>query len=157
MTRALYLACVLLFACFAEAGARFGAAAAQTQTAARAQEPQAAPKTQQPPDESNPPEEDESVAPTTYAFDPVQSQRSIKVGNFYMHQGTARGFRAALGRYEDATKYNPSSAEAFFKVAEAEEKLKNKDAARIALQKVIRLAPDSKLAQEAKKKLSSKS
>ena len=74
-----------------------------------------------------------------------------------MHQGTPRGFRAALGRYEDATRYNPSSAEAFFKVAEAEEKLKNKDAARVAFQKVIQIAPDSKLAQEAKKKLGNKS
>ncbi len=74
-----------------------------------------------------------------------------------MHKGTPRGFRAALGRYEDATRYNPSSAEAFLKVAEAEEKLKNKDAARTALQKVIQLAPDSKQAQEAKKKLGSKS
>jgi tetratricopeptide (TPR) repeat protein len=150
---------VLVFACFAEAGGLFGGDPAQshTQTAAPAQQPQTAPKTQQPPDESNPPEEDESVAPRTYAFDPLQSERSIKIGNFYMHQGTARGFRAALGRYEDATKYNPSSAEAFFKVAEAEEKLKNKDAARIAFQRVIQLAPDSKLAQEAKKKLGSKS
>ncbi len=159
MTRALSLACVLIFACFAGAGGLFGGnpAQPQSQTAAPAQQPQAAPKSQQPPDESNPPEEDESIAPTTYAFDPVQSRRSIKVGDFYMHQGTARYYRAALGRYEDATKYNPSSAEAFFKVAEAEEKLNNKDAARIALRRVIQLAPDSKLAQEAKKKLSSKS
>ena len=47
------------------------------------------------------------------------------------------------------------SAEAFFKVGEVEEKLKNKDAAKIAFEKVIRLAPDSKLAHDAKKKLGS--
>ena len=70
-----------------------------------------------------------------------------------MHKGTVSGYRAALGRYERATKFNPSSAEAFFKVGEAEEKLKNKDAAKVAFQKVIQLAPDSKLAREAKKKL----
>ena len=74
-----------------------------------------------------------------------------------MHQGTPRGFRAALGRYEDATKYNPASQEAFFKIGEAEEKLKNKEAARVAFQKVVQLSPDSKLAQEAKKKLGNKS
>jgi len=112
---------------------------------------------QEPPEEMNPPEEDESVAPKVYPLNPLQSDRCIKIGNFYMHQGTMRGYRAALGRYEDATKYNPNSAEAFFKVAEAEEKLKNRDAARLAFQKVIQLAPESKLAQEAKRKLGSKS
>ncbi len=73
-----------------------------------------------------------------------------------MHQGTPRGYRAAAGRYSDATKYNPTSPEAFFKLGEAEEKLKNKDAAHSAFQKVVQVAPDSKLAHEAKKKLASK-
>jgi tetratricopeptide (TPR) repeat protein len=111
------------------------------------------PQTQtQPPDETNPPEEDSSVAPKTYAFDPLESQRCIAIGNFYMHKGS-KGYRAALGRYEDATKYDPNSAEAFFKVGEVEEKLNNKDAAKLAFEKVIKLAPDSKFAKDAKKKL----
>ncbi len=93
------------------------------------------------------------MAPKTYAFDPLEAQRCIGVGNFYMHKGS-KGYRAALGRYEDATRYNPNSAEAFFKVGEVEEKLNNKDAAKIAFQKVIKLAPESKFAAEAKKKLS---
>jgi tetratricopeptide (TPR) repeat protein len=112
------------------------------------------PVVQQPADEANPPEEDESVAPRKYPLNPLESDRNIKIGNFYWKKGDYRG---ALSRYEDATRYNPSSAEAFFKVAEAEEKLKNKDAAKLAFQKVIQLAPDSKLAEEAKKKLGSKS
>ena len=74
-----------------------------------------------------------------------------------MHQGKPAGYRAALGRYEAAAKYNPNSAEAFFKLGEAEEKLKNKDAARTAFEKVLQLAPDSKLARDAKKKLGNKS
>jgi len=116
------------------------------------QKPQT-PQTQaQPPDETNPPEEDSSVAPRTYAFDPLEAQRCISIGNFYMHKGS-KGYRAALGRYEDATKYDPNSAEAFFKVGEVEEKLNNKDAARIAFERVIKLAPDSKFAKEARKKL----
>jgi cytochrome c-type biogenesis protein CcmH/NrfG len=104
------------------------------------------------PDETNPPEEDASVAPTTYAFDPLEAQRCINIGNFYMHKGS-KGYRAALGRYEDATKYDPHSAEAFFKVGEVEEKLNNKDAAKLAFQRVLKLAPESKFASEAKKKL----
>jgi TolA-binding protein len=60
-----------------------------------------------------------------------------------------------LSRYKDATRYNPSSAEAFLKVAQAEEKLHHADSAKAAFQKVIKLAPDSKFAAEAKKKLAS--
>jgi TolA-binding protein len=83
-------------------------------------------------------------------LNPLESERNIKVGNYYWDK---KNYRAALGRYQDATRYNPSSQEAFFKVGEAEKKLKNKDAAKTAFQKVIQLAPDSKLAQEAKRKL----
>ena len=104
----------------------------------------------QAPNEANPPEEDESVAPKKYVLNPLESERNIKVGNYYWGK---KNYRAALGRYQDATRYNPSSQEAFFKVGEAEQKLKHKDAAKIAFQKVIDLAPDSKLAQEAKHKL----
>ena len=94
------------------------------------------------------------MAPRTYAFNPLESERNVKVGNFYMHQGTPSGYRAAAGRYSDATKYNPTSADAFFKLGEAEEKLKRKDAAKAAFERVMQIAPDSKLAKEAKKKLS---
>jgi tetratricopeptide (TPR) repeat protein len=104
----------------------------------------------QPPDEANPPEEDESVAPKKYVLNPLESERNIKVGDYYWSK---RNYRAALGRYQDATRYNPSSPEAFFKVGEAEQKLKHKDAAKIAFRKVIDLAPDSKLARDAKHKL----
>jgi tetratricopeptide (TPR) repeat protein len=103
-----------------------------------------------PPDETNPPEEDEAVAPRKYVLNPLESERNIKVGNFYWNK---KEYRAALDRYKDATRYNPSSAEAFFKVAETEEKLHNEDAAKAAFQKVISLAPDSKFAATAKKKL----
>lgn len=94
------------------------------------------------------------MAPEKYVLDPLESDRNIKVGNFYWHKGK---YRAALGRYERATKYNPGSAEAFFKLGEAEQKLKNRDAAKMAFRRVITIAPDSKLAQEAKKKLGNKS
>ncbi len=122
-------------------------------TSAVAQQP-SAPPTQNVPDESNLPEEDETVAPEKFVLNPLESERNIRVGNYYWHKGK---MRAALKRYEWATRYNPSSAEAFFKVAEVEDKLQNKEAARIALQKVVDLAPDTKLGREAKKKLGNKS
>jgi tetratricopeptide (TPR) repeat protein len=105
-------------------------------------------------DEENPPEEDESLAPEKFVLNPLESERNIRVGNYYWHRGK---YRAAASRYERATKFNPSSPEAFFKLGEAQEKLKNRDAARLAFQKVMQLAPDSKLAHEAKKKMESKS
>jgi tetratricopeptide (TPR) repeat protein len=120
----------------------------------RAQTPQSTPPPQQVPDADSLPEEDESEAPEKFVLNPLESERNIRIGNYYWRKGNAR---AALRRYERATKYNPNSAEAFFKVAEAEDKLNNKDAARIALKKVMDLSPDSKLGREAKKKLATKS
>ena len=100
------------------------------------------------------PEEDDSVKPKTYPFNPLEAERNIKVGEFYMRQGGTRGYRAAAGRFEDATKYNPGSAEAFFKLGEAEQKLKHADKAKSAFAKVVKLAPpDSKLARDARKKI----
>lgn len=100
-------------------------------------------------------EEDESLKPKIYPFNPLEAERNIKVGNFYMRQGDARGYRAAVGRFADATKYNPGSGEAFFRLGEAEEKLKHSDKAKAAFERVLKVAPDSKLAKDAKKKLAS--
>jgi len=113
------------------------------------------PQTQKPPaDESNPPEEDEALIPEKVAVNPMEAERCLRVGTFYMHKGK---FRSALQRFELATRYNPSSPDAFFKVGEAEEKLKNTDAAKIAFEKVVHLAPNTKLAQEAQRKIGKKS
>ena len=65
----------------------------------QAQNAKAPPKqTQQPPaeDEEAPPEEDESVAPEKFVLDPLESDRNIRVGNYYLHKGN---YRAALQRY----------------------------------------------------------
>jgi cytochrome c-type biogenesis protein CcmH/NrfG len=116
--------------------------------AAQSPSPQAT--TQQTPSASDPPEEDASQAPKTYVLNPLESERNIKVGDFYWKK---KDYRGALDRYRDATRYNPSSAEAFLRMGEAEEKLSHADQAKFAFQKVIQLAPDSKFATLAKKKL----
>ena len=146
VTRTLWFACLCTFLSISPG---FGQARA-TGTQQQHSQPTAQPPSE---DEQAPPEEDESVAPEKFPLDPLESDRNIKVGNFYWHKGD---YRAALGRYERATKYNPSSADAFFKVGEAEEKLKHKDAAKAAFQRVIQIAPDSKAAHEARKKLGEK-
>ena len=125
-----------------------------TPNLSRAQTAPPAQQQQQPPDETNPPEEDESVAPKKYVLNPLESDRNVEVGDMYFK--TKKDYRAARSRYLEATRYNPSSAKAFFKLGEAESKLKNKEAAEKAFQKVITLEPNSKLASEAKKKIGSK-
>jgi len=104
------------------------------------------------PDETNLPEEDEALAPKKYVLNPLESKRNIEIGNQYWNKGAYQG---ALSRYKDATRYNPSSPEAFLKMGLAEEKLHHDAEAKTAFQKVVKLAPDSKFAAEAKKKLGS--
>lgn len=149
MTRTILGACLFAFL----AGFSFSQTQAPTLQNPKTED-KAKPLPNQSTDEENPPEEDESVMPEKFVLNPLESERNIRVGNYYWHKGK---YRAAAGRYTRATKYNPNSPEAFFKLGEAEAKLKNTDAARQAFQKVMALAPDSKLASEAKKKLSSKS
>jgi tetratricopeptide (TPR) repeat protein len=146
---------MLLGACLLQLSILSPASGRQSQSSS--QQPQ--PKPAQPPseDDQNPPEEDESVAPEKFVLDPLESERNVRIGNFYMHQGRPDGYRAALHRYERATKFNPGNVEAFYKIGEAQEKLKNKDGAKAAFKKVVQMAPDSKFAKEARKKLGNKS
>lgn len=118
----------------------------QTATNSNSQPPAAA----KPNPQDLPPEEDENVAPKTYSFNPIQSEHELRVGNFYMRKGK---YRAAAGRYVEATKWDPNSAEAFFHLGEAEEKLENMANARAAFKKVLQISPDSKEGKEAKRRL----
>ena len=49
------------------------------------------------------------MAPTQYSFNPLQSQREVNVGDYYFKRGS---YRAAAGRYREATKWNEKNAEA---------------------------------------------
>jgi tetratricopeptide (TPR) repeat protein len=102
---------------------------------------------QQPPE---PPEEDESLLPKEYALNPLESARNITAGNFYFKKGN---YRAAAKRYLEATRWDPSSAEAFLKLAETDEKLKDLAGAREAYTKYLATAPDAKNAEAIKKKI----
>lgn len=108
------------------------------------------PAAQSQPKEAEPPEEDESAKPKEYAFNPLQAQKEIDVGNQYLKKGA---YGAARARYTEATKWNPTLAEAYLKLGEAEEKLKDSKAAKDAYSKYLTLAPDAKNASEVKKKL----
>lgn len=95
-------------------------------------------------------EEDESLAPKEYTFNPLQSEKELKVGNFYYRKGK---YKAAATRFEEAGKWNPNSPEAWLRLAQTEEKLKDEVAARRAYQKYLEVAPDAKNKGAIEKKL----
>jgi tetratricopeptide (TPR) repeat protein len=115
---------------------------------------QEAPKKLQPPppkqEEAEPPEEDESLKPAVYTLNPIEAARNITKGNFYFKKGN---YRAASKDYLEATRWDPTSAEAFLKLGESSEKLKDRAVARDAYTKYLALSPDAKNAAEIKKKI----
>lgn len=108
-------------------------------------------KGQKPPE---PPEEDESYAPKEYSFNPLQAAKELKVGNFYFKKGN---YQAAAARFREATKWNPSFAEAYLRLGEALEKSKKPEAAKDAYRKYLELEPDGKQAKHVRRKLAGKS
>jgi tetratricopeptide (TPR) repeat protein len=100
--------------------------------------------------EQEPPEEDESLAPKTYSFNPLEADKDLKVGLYYFKKGN---YKAAMSRFREATLWNPTFAEAFLRLGESAEKLKDKKAAHEAYEKFVALAPDDKQAGAVKKKL----
>jgi len=110
-------------------------------------------KPQAPPEEQEPPEEDVTMKPKEYTFNPLQAEKELKIGDYYFKKGS---YRAAAGRFEEATKWNPGMADAYFKLGEAKEKMKDKKSARLAFQKYLELEPDGKEALRAKKALGGK-
>jgi len=112
------------------------------------------PKKQNPPaaqeKEEEPPEEDESLKPKQYALNPLEAVRNVTAGDYYFKRGK---YQAALYRYTEATHWDPGSSEAFFKLGEVDEKLKDPKGARDAYQKCIDSAGEAKIVEEARKRL----
>jgi tetratricopeptide (TPR) repeat protein len=120
--------------------------AQQEKTQQKSKPPPAAPQVQ----EQEPPEEDESLKPKEYTFNPLEAEKDLKVGIFYFKKGNYKG---AVNRFREATHWNPGYAEAYLRLGESEEKMKDAKAAREAYAKYIELAPESKEAVSLKKKL----
>jgi len=100
--------------------------------------------------EQEPPEEDESLIPKVYVLNPLEGSRNITAGNFYFKKGN---YRAAARRYLEATRWDPGSSEAFLKLAETDEKVRDLAGARDAYTKYLALVPDAKNADSIKKKI----
>jgi len=106
---------------------------------------------QKPPQPQEPPEEDEALVVKEYSFNPLQAEKELKTGNFYFKKGS---YRAAARRFREATNWNAGYAEAYLRLGEAQEKLKDHPAARQAYAKFLELAPDDKRAPEVRKRIS---
>jgi len=96
------------------------------------------------------PDEEEAAAEPEYTFNPIQAQKEIQIGDFYAKK---KSYRAAAGRYEHATKWQPDLAEAYYKLGTAREKTEQHEQALAAFQRYLELAPTGRKAQEVKKKV----
>ena len=100
--------------------------------------------------EQEPPEEDPDLKPKEYSFNPLEASRNIIAGNFYFKKGN---YRADSRRYQEASKWDPTSAEAPLRLGEADEKLHDFPAAREAYEKFVMLSSDAKEIEAVRKKL----
>jgi tetratricopeptide (TPR) repeat protein len=142
---------------FAACAMAFSAYAPQDQPPAKSQQPGELKRTrpgQAPPagqgKEEIPPEEDKSLSVDSYSFNPLQAQKDLTVGNYYFKQ---HKYRAAETRFREALKWNDGFGEAWLRLGEVEEKLKDQHAAKEAYTKYLDLASDAKNAAEIRKKV----
>lgn len=141
-------ASLLLVACFGCLGAQQNAPPAPQQKPGELQKQRKPQATSD--KEEVPPEEDTSLAKEDFSFNPLQAVKEIDAGNFYYKKGS---FLAAANRYRNATRYNGGNSEAWLKLGEASEKLKDRKSAREAYAKYLEVAPDAHNAGEIRKKL----
>ena len=118
--------------------------------AAQEPKPPASPSVPGNAQEQEPPEEDPDLKPKEYSFNPLEANRNIIAGNFYYKKGN---YRAASRRYLEASKWDPTSADALLKLGEAHEHLRDFPAARQAYEKFLTVATDPKETEAIKKKL----
>jgi tetratricopeptide (TPR) repeat protein len=102
--------------------------------------------------EQEPPEEDANLKPKEYAFNPLQANKELQVGIEYFRK---HSYKAAAGRFREATNWNPNLAEAWLRLGEAEEKRRNRKDAKDAYAKYLELQPEAKDAAEIRKKIAS--
>ena len=100
--------------------------------------------------EEVPPEEDTSLSKEDISFNPLQAAKEITAGNYYFKKGS---YLAAEGRYRRATQYNEGNAEAWLKLGETRERLKDRKSAREAYSKYLEVASDARNAPEIRKKI----
>ena len=97
-------------------------------------------------------DEDEEYArkEQTYAFNPVQARQELKVGNHYAKKGS---YRAAAGRYLEATRWDAGFAEAYRRLGSAREELGQPEAALEAYRRYLEIEPNGKQARQVRERI----
>lgn len=85
-----------------------------------------------------------------HAWNPHKAQKDIEVGDYYYRR---ENYMAAASRYQEALAFKPKDAEATFKLAQTLEKLKKYDDARDNYTAYLKIIPQGKTAEEARKAL----
>ena len=96
-------------------------------------------------------EDEDIVQDTTYAFNPIQARKEFKIGGFYAKKNN---HRAASARFLEATKWDPTYAEAYWRLGNSREELRQYNLAIEAYRKYIQLEPDGKESKDARKRVS---
>lgn len=101
--------------------------------------------------EQEPPEEDTTgERKVEYGFNPLQADKEIKIGRYYLKKGS---FPAAQRRFEEALKWDPNSGAALLALGELHARNGDAKASREAYEKFLEVAPDSKEAQSVRRKI----
>jgi len=105
---------------------------------------QISPSTPPPPPPETPPE------PAKPVFDPLHAEKSIEVGTFYMKKGK---YDAAIDRFEDATRWQPSLAKPWRLMGEAYEKKHDYGRAVESYKKYLEVFPGAEDAAKVTKRI----
>src|SRR3954465_10985216 len=90
-------------------------------------------------DEQPPPDEDAAATAKVYSFNPLQAQKEVRTGEYYFKKGS---YRAAASRFREATKWNPTFAQAWLRLGDAAEKQNDAKTIAEAYAKYLELQPD---------------
>ena len=101
-------------------------------------------------DAKNHPNSDVDDVMEFHPFDPHKAMKDIEVGDYYYRR---ENYRAAASRYEEALRFKPKDADATFKLAQSEEKLKKYEDARENYNDYLKMIQQGKDADEARKAL----
>ncbi len=111
---------------------------------------QAKPDQGKPDEEPPPPDEDAAANAKVYSFNPLQAQKEMRTAEFYFKKGS---YRAAATRFREATRWNPTFAQAWLRLGDTAEKQNDPKTISEAYSKYLELQPDAKNAAEIRKKL----
>lgn len=101
-----------------------------------------------PNDATNHPNSDVDDVLEFHSFDPHKAMKDIEVGDFYFKR---ENYVAAASRYQEALIYKPHDADATLKLAKALEKMKKYDDARDNYEAYLKIIPEGKEADDARK------